>query len=270
MTPQFDFEQVPLALVDPVLHEIRDREAPNYLEWFHKQFVPDIREYGIRVALIGYREGDRRRITDGMTRYLGAMLAGASSLPMLVHPERPDDKAGTFGQLQANAMRRDMEPLELAPVYVELMLLNGWSQADLARAIHVSPAQVAKVLAISKNLCPEVQAMVAAGDVVPRGAYALSKLTDIPKQIELAEKIKQGLLKVDTVEGYVTKLLGGKQRKGKSAKGILDGARFTFPGDWTWEQVSEIGRRLVDAGKRGAKMPNMPLAVALPSVLQSV
>jgi ParB/RepB/Spo0J family partition protein len=201
-----------------VLHvrtDIKNRNDPRYLHWFHTEFMPDVRERGIQVPLIGYRETERIRVIDGETRLLAALLAGGEkcqTIPVMVYAVKPEDTELKFAQLLANTARRDMTALELAAVYLDLMRDLKITAAELARLIHANPAAISRCISISTKLCPEVQAMVVDG-LQPRAAYSISRLTDVPTQIDLATQVRDGILSVEGVEHRVQTILSGKKRE---------------------------------------------------------
>jgi len=249
--PQPVLEHAHPTLLLPVLHDIRDRSSPENRD-FLDRLTADVRERGIQVPLIAYREGAKLRVIDGETRRLAALLALLESVPVLAYEEKPDEASLKLGQLLANSMRRENTPLELAAIYSDLMWLNGWTQADLARAVRVSPAHVAKVLAISGKLLPEVQELVAAGKLPPRAAYAISRLP-MPQQAELANKAASLPMAVETVEAKVAALLGnGRKVKPKPLKLKLDGVQFIVNTP-TLDGLQAFAERLLAAIKRLAK-----------------
>ena len=253
----------PVTLL-PVAEDLRDRTAPEYREWFER-LTADIRQRGVQVPIIAYREGGRYRVIDGETRRLAALLAAVEKVPILVYEQKPDDKALKLGQLLANSMRRDMQPLELATVYMEIIAQNNFSLADLARAIHVKPPHVTKILSISTKLCPEAKELVAAGKLPPRAAYAISRLPT-PQQAELAKKAAELPMAVETVEEAVHRMLGKKVKRPGAVKAKADGVTLVAPGDWTWEKLKELGEKLKGAAARGEKL-DAPLSL-LPSLLK--
>lgn len=203
---------VAVALILAVAKDIRDRTTPEYRDFFDR-LVADIRGRGVQVPLIAYREGERFRIVDGETRRLAALMAGAEAAPVLVYDQKPEEADLKLAQLLVNTLRRDNTPLERATVYQELMQAKGWSQAELARHVHTTPAQIAKDLAISNRCCETVREYVAAGTLKPRAAYAISRLTDAGQQAELAKKAVELPMAVESVEEAANRLLGTKKTK---------------------------------------------------------
>lgn len=250
-TPQPVLERPHPSLLAAPHYDLRVRTGSDYQGMFHR-LTADIAARGVQVPIIAYRESPRLRVIDGETRRQAALLAGVDSVPVLVYAEKPDDKAILLGQLLANSMRLDMTPLEYAATYQQLMKANGWSQAELAKNVHASPAQVAKVLAISTKLCDQAQALVASGDLSPRAAYALTRLPDHQQQAELARKAVDLPMAVESVEEAVNKLLGGKKAKAKPLKLRLDGVQMVAS-NATLENLQAFGERLVAAVKRLVK-----------------
>ena len=168
------------------------------------------------------------RALTGWTRTLASRRAGKATIPGFVLDRPLHEAEQEMEKLLENEMRHDFTPLELARIYQRLMQLNGWSQAELAKNVHASPPQVAKVLAISTKLCDQVQALVASGDLSPRAAYSLTRLPDHQQQAELARKAVELPMAVESVEEAVNKLLGnGRRVKSKPLKLKLDGVQMT-------------------------------------------
>jgi ParB-like chromosome segregation protein Spo0J len=209
--------------------DIRDRKAPSYRA-FLDQLAADLKERGVQVPVLAYLDGERPRLIDGETRRQGLLLAGVNSpVPTLLYAEKPDASVEMVGKLQANAMRHDMTDLEYAAVYQQIMALNGWSAAELWRQLKVNPATGTKRLSISTRLCEQVRAMVAANAVCARAAYAISRLADIPVQIDLAERYRQSKICAEGVEAEVDRILNGGKRgmKQKPLHLKLEGIGFT-------------------------------------------
>ncbi len=226
----------------------RTRSGAQWQRHF-EQFTEDVKERGILQPIIAVGEGESARVVDGETRRQAALLAGLESIPILVYECELTESQLVIAQLTANAQRRDFTWDELAGIYAELMLLNGWSQAQLARNIHVSTAQVSKVLAISANLCEEVRALVAAGKVAPRAAYAMSRV-EPQQQMELADKFVKGVLCVESVESRVAQILGKGEKKQKPMKVELGGVTIIVAATNVMDAMKSAATKLLEAIKR--------------------
>jgi ParB/RepB/Spo0J family partition protein len=245
-------KQCTLAQILMPLRDLRERTGAEYHAWFER-LKANIKEHGIQVPLIGYEEGDKVRLGDGATRFTAALMLGLATIPVVVYPRKPSEEEMALGQLIVNSMRADMTPLEYARIYVDLMKAMGISQAELARRIHASPSQVAIRLAISQNLCADVQAMMVASQLSPRSAYAISRLPDPQQQIELAKRAIDLPMAVEDVEAAAAKILGKRERKPKPWKVKLGGVTATIRGDLMEGAESLIAKlqELVKRLKRG-------------------
>jgi hypothetical protein len=217
LQPTFTHVLVPELL--PPDPDIRDRTSPEY-HTFEASLGADIMARGVNTPLLAYEDDKRPRVLDGETRRRAMLLVGYTQpVPILLYPSKPSESDRLSGSLSANAMRRDHTDLEYAAVYVQLMTLNKWTPAELFRQLHINPSTGHKRLAVSKNLCEQVQAWVTDGSLSVRAAYALSRLKDHAKQVELAERYRYedrpDTLCAEGVEAEVGKLLGSRKPKDK-------------------------------------------------------
>jgi ParB/RepB/Spo0J family partition protein len=188
------FELVPPA------EDIRDRTSAEYHD-FVDRLVADLKERGIQVPLLGYRDGQLIRVIDGGTRREALLLAGITDpVPVLVYDEKPDAKSLKIGMLQANAMRQDLSDIEYARQYIEIINEFGISQADLSRQLHHDSTVVNKRLQVLKWIPADLLHLIGKGKdkVAFSTAHALTELRDEQKIRDNMSKAAQGLLKRDS------------------------------------------------------------------------
>lgn len=263
VTPEF--RRVHPSTVQSVENDIKNREGPTYREFLEK-LIADIRIRGVQVPLICYRGACGRIFTiDGETRLRSAKVAGSDSIPVLIYPEKPSDSDLEVGKLLANTMRLDMNALERAAAYINLMGRNAWSAAELSRRVHVSPGQIAKDLGISKNLDQRVQAMVVAGVLSTRAAYAISRLLNHDQQFELATKAVELPMAVESVEEAVVRILGTKKKAKPTKARTPKGLQAIIPALDFDSILAELGT-LIEAVRRAQKF-GLPLS-AIQSLLR--
>jgi ParB family chromosome partitioning protein len=113
-----------------------------------------------------------------------------------------------------NCLRADLRPVELARSYQALMSARGLSQRALAERLHVSPASVAKALALL-TLPDPIQESVDAGAIGPDVAYQLSKVDDASEQAELAERAVAGSIRRDQLQARTRTAAAPRQGKGR-------------------------------------------------------
>jgi ParB/RepB/Spo0J family partition protein len=253
----------------PVKKDKRDRTGPDYGEYFAR-FTADVRERGVLQPIIAFRKGETAETVDGETRRLAALMAGVDSVPILVYGQPLSDADLVLAQLQSNEMRLGFSELERAELYATLMQLNGWTQAELARFIHVSPSRVSRVMSISQRLPEELRLLIGEGDgkIPPSSAYHLSRLPTPEVMKDMAEKIVKGLLCRDAVGSAVTEYLrkGKGTKKDKPVKVTIEGVTVII----ATQELQKIFSLLasLDAALKKLEKHGLPLS-ALPSLLRT-
>lgn len=111
-------------------------------------------------------------------------------------------------QLIENCLREDLQPIEEAKAFAELMKVRGCTGKELAQVLQISPSRVSRALALL-TLPDEVQEKVATGEVAARTAYEISKLENESTQVELAQKAAAGAISAELTGRKV------RQRRGK-------------------------------------------------------
>ncbi len=210
------------------------------------------------------------RVVTGWTRVLCGRRAGKTSAPTIVIRRPLTETDDLVQKLTENDLRGATSIKDRIKWYFRLLQLNpDWSQGDLAKAVHSTPAEVSKTLRISKDLLPELLELVGEGpERLPvTAAYAIARV-EPEQQRELTKLVLAGRLKRDAVELEVARRLGKRPKKERPVKVVMDAASVLFPGNWTWEKIAEFGKKIEEAAKRGAKMPDLPPAAVLQSILK--
>lgn len=142
----------------------------------------------------------------GERRWRAAHEAGLASIPALVRATSDDDMLRDA--LLENLHRAQLNPLEEAAAYAQLLDEFGCTQDELAERIGRSRPQISNTIRLLR-LPPVVQRRVAAGVLSAGHARALLALPDPLVQEMLAQRIVAEGLSVRTVEELVT---GGGDR----------------------------------------------------------
>ena len=256
------------AVLLPTRQDLRTRDGAEYRAFFDN-LVADVRIRGVQQPIIAYKECERLRVLDGETRRQASLLAGIDSVPVLASDTAPPEAELALTALQANALRLDMEDLEYATVYNDLMTLQGISQMELAELLHVSPSQVSKRMRIFNNLPEDLRGLIGRGEgkLCGRAAYAICRLPDDESKREIALHAAGRGLKAEAVEALVARKLGKKQPRMRPAKGKTPGGLvWAFSAGGPEAMLAEIER----LGK-GVKvlLANKWDLELLPSVLKS-
>jgi ParB/RepB/Spo0J family partition protein len=251
----------PSRLIPPS-NDPRQFRDPAYIA----SLAADLRIRGMRHPIYVIRKGDKLEVLTGETRRLAALQAGLEAVPVIVLDRPLTEAEVLIERLLENELRSDFSPLEKARIYIDLMRLNGWSQAELASAVHVSPGEVSRTLAVSKRLPEDLQAKVASGELCPAIAYQLSRLPDPAAMRELADKAAKGLLKRDAAESQVARLLGKRAKKEKEVKVNLGGIVIVIRVHDLQKVFALLGT--LDGALKKLEKHGLPLS-SLPSLLKS-
>lgn len=181
------------------------------------ELVHSIRQIGLLQPVVVRRSGDGApfELIAGERRWRACQEAGLTAIPVIVRETTDDDLLREA--LLENLHRAQLNPLEEAAAYQQLLADFGGTQEELAQRLGRSRPQVANTLRLLK-LPPSVQRRVAAGVISAGHAKALLSL-DNPTQMEgLAERIVAEGLSVRTTEEIV--LIGddGEPRRKRSKR----------------------------------------------------
>ena len=139
----------------------------------------------VRKALEGYE------IIAGERRWRAAQRAGLRSVPALVRDA--DDKGALEAAVVENVHRQDLNALEEAAAYRQLIDDFGLTQEEVAARVGRSRSAVANTVRLL-NLAPAVQRLVVEGNLSAGHGRALLALEDGAAQRALAEEIvREGL-----------------------------------------------------------------------------
>ena len=126
------------------------------------------------------REGGKYEIIDGLYRYTCARDLGLKSISCIIKHSVSDD-AVLAAQIQANAIRPEMKPIEFARQMKRILTRRPEMTFDqLAHVVHKSPGWVRKTLGLLR-LIRQARKLVDRGEIPVCSAYMLAK---IPQQLQ--------------------------------------------------------------------------------------
>ena len=171
----------------------------------------------VRQARDGDREG-RYELIAGERRLRAAQAAGVHEIPCLIRPSSRQDALALA--LVENIHRSDLNPIERAGAYRDLMDRFSLTQHDVAERLGEPRATVANHLRIL-DLCDYAQRAVASGTLSFGHAKVLAGLAGAEaEQRRLAERVVRENLSVRRLEVLVEAVREGKPagRAGKEGQ----------------------------------------------------
>ena len=143
------------------------------------------------------------QIIAGERRWRAARMAGLSEIPVVVI--EADDKKAMELALIENLQRADLNPIEEAQGYQQLMTDYGMTQELAAERVGKSRPAVANALRLL-SLCPAVLELVEQGRLSAGHARALLAIKSAPEQYAVAMKVINLQLSVRQTENMCKNL----------------------------------------------------------------
>ena len=215
------------------------------------ELVHSIKEIGLLQPVVVRRSAEGYELIAGERRLRASKIAGLDEIPAIIRDTDDDDLLRDA--LLENLHRANLNALEEAAAYEQLLADFGCTQEELARRIGRSRPQVSNTLRLLK-LPANVQRRVAAGVLSAGHARALLSL-DSPEAMDaLAQRIVAEGLSVRSVEEII--LLGGagdkkRDRKAKAPKPRADSVA---------DLIDDVQSRLSDGLDTSVRVEGLPRA----------
>jgi ParB family chromosome partitioning protein len=168
-----------------------------------EELADSIRQQGILQPLIVRRQGAVYELIAGERRWRAARMAGLSEVPVIVR--EADDTTTLELMLVENLQREDLNPMDEAQGYAELMERFQMTQELVAVKVGRNRATVANALRLLK-LPTEVQALVRGGEISAGHAKVILGLGGADLQTTAARRVASGGLSVRQAEELVAHL----------------------------------------------------------------
>ncbi|MFD5769590.1 ParB/RepB/Spo0J family partition protein [Streptomyces sp. NPDC127049] len=214
------FTEIPIGDITPNQQQPRKVFDEDALA----ELVTSIQEVGLLQPVVVRETADGRyELIMGERRWRASDEAGLQTIPAIVRAT--DDEKMLLDALLENLHRAQLNPLEEAAAYEQLLSDFSCTHDQLADRIGRSRSQVSNTLRLLR-LSPAVQRRVAAGVLSAGHARALLGVEDPEAQDQLAQRIVSEGLSVRTVEEIV-RLMGFDEPAAVKSKKPRAGARVS-------------------------------------------
>ncbi len=240
------FAELPVGQITP--NAVQPRQVFDEEEM--AELVHSIREVGLLQPVVVRRTGaETYELVMGERRWRASQAAGLERIPAIIR--ETDDTDMLRDALLENLHRSQLNPLEEASAYQQLLEEFSCTHEELASRIGRSRPQISNTLRLLK-LSPAVQRRVAAGVISAGYARSLLAVEDPDLQDRLAQRVVAEGISVRGLEELVTVGETGGSAPGRSTR-----RRPVAPG------LSELADRLsdrletrvkVDLGQRKGKV----------------
>ena len=182
--PAGNITKIPLTKIERNPDQPRKKFDQQSLE----ELAESIRLHGV-ITPITVRRAEKQgyyQIIAGERRWRAARLAGLKEIPVMLL-EAGEGEVMELALIE-NLQRQDLNPIEEAEGYEQLMQRFGLTQEEVASRVVKSRSAVANALRLL-GLPDEVRTMVAEGKLSGGHARAVLSVTDESKRIEAAKQM---------------------------------------------------------------------------------
>lgn len=197
---QNEVSYIATELIIPNLYQPR--------KYFDEQAIEDlaqsIKTYGIIQPLSVRKMGDRYELVAGERRLRAAKHAGLTDVPVIVIDIT--DKESAAIALLENIQREDLNFIEEAEAYYNLIQDHSYTQEQLSEVIGKKQSTIANKLRILK-LSNNVRTLLLDNKLTERHARALLKLPNEKTQIKILNQVIKKVLNVKNTEELIEREL---------------------------------------------------------------
>ena len=183
-----------------------------------QELAQSIKEHGLtQPIVVVYDAGlDKYEIVVGERRFRATQLAGLTEIDAIVHKHLGDQEMCALALIE-NIQREDLNPIETALGYRNLMNKFYITQTDLASYCGKSKAAISNALRLLE-LEPHIQDALQEGTLSEGHGRALLMVTDPGKREQLFKKLKNSKMSVRQAEDAARALTTPSKKAAKSTK----------------------------------------------------
>lgn len=182
----------------------------HFNETLLQELSESIRENGVLQPLLVRKKGQKYEIIAGERRYQASKLAGIEKLPVII--KDVDDQKMLELALIENLQRSDLNPIEEAKGYKQLLKESGMTQEALSKAVSKSRSAITNSLRLL-DLPDEVQQFLFDGKLTAGHARAILAVPFEDARIRLAQKVVNEGLSVRATENLAPLFSVGEETK---------------------------------------------------------
>ena len=172
----------------------------NFDEDALKELSSSIKEHGVFQPIIAKKSIKGYEIIAGERRVKASIMAGLETIPAIIRDFSDQDMMEIA--LLENLQRENLNALEEALAYKKLLDELSLTQDQLAKRLGKSRSHITNMLGLL-SLPEEVKDKIVTGKISMGHARVLSKMSDIEKIKELADRIVKEGLSVREIESIV-------------------------------------------------------------------
>ncbi len=202
-----------------------------------QQLAVSIHNNGLLQPVVLRKDEDGYQLIAGERRLRACKLLNMSEIDAVII--EADDCQSSMMAIIENIQREDLNPIDEANGYLQLLRMSGFTQSQLATQLGKSQGAIANKLRLL-NLTDEVQQAIAEKKISERHGRALMGL-EADRQNKALQHIIDKDLTVSQAESYVSSSFAKKKKKPRSRS-------FGIPLQLSLNSIRETVRQLNEAG----------------------
>ena len=194
---------LPISSIKPNEEQPRKRFDEKRLA----ELAESIKQYGIIQPILVKKEGALYRIVAGERRFRAAQIAGLTEVPVTIFKGEEEYQVSLIENLQ----REDLNPIEVAEAYGELIKRFGYTQDELSKKVGKSRSEVSNCIRLL-NLCEKIKDLVRNGELSTGQVRPLAALSHEDQEL-LLDRILNEKLTARQVEKEASRKSSSKKAK---------------------------------------------------------
>lgn len=172
------------------------------------ELANSIKSYGVIQPLTVRKSGDKYELIAGERRLRACKSVGITEVPVII--KEIEDKEMAEIALVENLQRKDLNFLEEARAYEQLLDKFNFTQVQLAEKIGKSQSTIAnkiRILSLATDVCQQIDPAI----MTERHTRALLKLKNKEDQLRVIEMIKEREMTVKETEKAIDRIINGQK-----------------------------------------------------------
>ena len=197
---------VKISLIEPN----RDQPRKDFNEEELQELAESIKNYGVLQPLLVQKKGTSYELIAGERRWRAAKLAGLKEVPVVLR-EYSKQQAMEIALIE-NVQRADLNPIEEAQAYQQLVKEFHLTQEEIAARVSKNRATITNAMRLLK-LDEEIQNLLIKGAISSGHARAILSLEDKQLQKKAAKEVLDKRLSVRETEKLAKRLARASAEK---------------------------------------------------------
>jgi ParB family transcriptional regulator, chromosome partitioning protein len=208
-------QKIPVDKVRPNRYQPRRNFVDSSLE----ELSASIKEQGLLQPISVWKDtgSDHYELIAGERRLRASKLAGLREIEAIVRKDLSDEEKLALSLVE-NIQREDLNAIDTAVAYKQLMENFSVSQADVARKVKKSRAAVSNTMRLLE-LEEEIQQAIQSGALHEGHARALISIPDSARRLDFFRRILTEKLPVRAVEEYAKTFHADRPAKERKPRG---------------------------------------------------